>query len=286
MSNESSTPDFVTFTRELENYKWYKPLLTIILGFIIYIILTLVISIIIEGAPGINRAALTSTGYESMNATSIEGLSQLLYVITMIPAVWIASKITRDRPFSTYLTSGRKWNWSIFLKTFLIGAIVILAIDIIPGIIQGTKINIQFTIITLIMAIILVPLQCFAEELVFRGLFMQSFGSWFKIPIIAVILQAVLFMLGHPYNLLGQISILASGIAYGLIAWQMNGLEATSGLHSANNLVLFLSMGIFAVGPVATNVTLTTALADIGMVVVTAAITLGLYKKTNWLNPE
>ena len=45
-------------------------------------------------------------------------------------------------------------------------------------------------------------------------------------------------------------------------------------------------MGLFAVGPIPTEVGLQAALADIAMVIVTAAITLGLYKKTNWLNPE
>jgi membrane protease YdiL (CAAX protease family) len=268
----------------LENYKWYKPLLTIVLGIIIYLILTVGLTIILEGTPGLDHAALMDEGYENLNATSFEGLFQLLYVILMIPSLYIASKVTHDRPFSTYLTSRGKSNWRIFLKTFSIGAIVIIMFDILPNIITSAQLDINFTILTLILAIILVPLQSFSEELIFRGLFMQTFGAWFKIPVLAIILQSILFMLGHSYNDLGQISIFVCGIVYGLVAWQMDGIESSSGLHASNNLMIFLTMGLFTIGPVSSNLTLISSLADIILTVISGGATLLVYKKTNWLS--
>lgn len=286
MSKNSSIKDYITFTRDLEGYKWYKPLLTIILSFIFYMIFTLIIMLILEGTPGLNHAALLSSKYESLNATSIEGLSNFLYIVIIIPSIFLASKITRDRPFSTYLTSREKWNWELFLKSFLIGAVILILFTILPEVIHGTKIKITFTIVTFILAIILIPLQCFSEELAFRGLFMQSFGAWFKIPILAIILQSIIFMLGHPYNLLGQIGILVTGICYGLIAWKMDGLEVSSGMHTANNLLLMLAMGFFQVDAVPTNVSLIGAISDIALVIGTTAVILIIYYKTNWLNAE
>ena len=74
----------------------------------------------------------------------------------------------------------------------------------------------KFTLVGFAVVTILGPLQCIAEEYAFRGLLMQTLGSWFRLPIIAVIIQAVVFAVMHPYNTIGQIGILSSG----LVLWE------------------------------------------------------------------
>jgi hypothetical protein len=91
---------------------------------------------------------------------------------------------------------------------------------------------------------ILGPLQCIAEEYAFRSLLMQTFGSWFRIPVIAVILQAVVFASQHPYNTVGKIGILVSGCVFGLSAWIGRGIEVSSALHIANNMTIFYLQGM------------------------------------------
>jgi len=286
MTNNGKIPNFITFTRELENYKWYKPLLTLIVSVLIFLVFVAILALIFKDAPGMEVMDVSTNAYETTNATSIEGIVQILFLIVMIPSLFIATKITGDRPFSTYLTSREKWNWGVFFKSFIVGAIIMFLMSILPTILGGVQINIQFTLLTFILAIILVPLQCFAEELIFRGLFMQTIGGWFKIPVLAIILQSAIFMLGHPYNILGQLSTLIFGIVCGIIAWQMDGIEATSGLHSSNNLLVFLTIGIFSTGPINSNPTLAATLLDLAVVLISAAVILGLYKKTNWLNTK
>ena len=75
---------------------------------------------------------------------------------------------------------------------------------------------------------------------VFRGFLMQTFGSWFRIPIIAIIIQALVFTSLHQYDIVGLTSILISGLLFGLIAWYTRGLEISTALHTANNLAAFL----------------------------------------------
>ncbi|WP_407377418.1 CPBP family intramembrane glutamic endopeptidase [Methanobrevibacter sp.] len=70
---------------------------------------------------------------------------------------------------------------------------------------------------------------------------MQAFGSWFKIPIVAIILQAILFGIIHvQYNIMGMICILTSGIIYGFVTWYTKGLEVSSALHAVNNFTAFI----------------------------------------------
>ena len=52
----------------------------------------------------------------------------------------------------------------------------------------------QVSLMAMILALILIPAQSIAEEYVFRGFFMQTFGSWFKNPYLAIIIQAIILL--------------------------------------------------------------------------------------------
>ena len=87
-------------------------------------------------------------------------------------------------------------------------------------------------------------MQCIAEEYIFRGVLMQTLGSWINVPIIAVIAQAVVFGFSHTYNIEGFMSIVISGFCYGLAAYITRGLEASSAQHIANNVPIFFFVGM------------------------------------------
>lgn len=72
---------------------------------------------------------------------------------------------------------------------------------------------------------------------------MQTFGSWFKIPIVAIVFQAVLFSVLHRYPLLALISVICTGVLYGFIVWYSQGLEVSSAMHAVNNIFSFLAIG-------------------------------------------
>ena len=95
----------------------------------------------------------------------------------------------------------------------------------------------------LVAIALVVPVQAYAEELVFRGYLMQTIGRWLKHPAWAIVIPAPLFMLGHLYDLWGQLSVLVMGLAAGYITWCTGGLEAAIALHVVNNL-LAMSFGV------------------------------------------
>ena len=114
--------------------------------------------------------------------------------------------------------------------------------------ITGPKGTSHISIAFLAVILISVPLQAIAEEYVFRGFFMQTFGSWFKIPVLAIVLQAIIFMLAHGYNSIGLLETLVSGLGFGFFAWKTNGIEVSSAIHSVNNFSvgLWVMLGLKA----------------------------------------
>ena len=105
----------------------------------------------------------------------------------------------------------------------------------------------------LAMMLLLVPVQCYAEELAYRGFMMQMLGRWLRTPWLPIVLPAVLFMLSHAYDPWGQSTILAMGIYAGFLCWYTGGLEASISLHVANNVILMLLSMVAGLDPFASE---------------------------------
>ena len=204
--------EYITFPKTFEKYRWYKPILVFIIGAIIFLILNLLLIAVFYAICGENiMVQLLHGGYEVMNSEIGEIYSHLGVVI-MLPSLYLANKIVKDRPFSSYSSSRGGWNTQLYLKAFIIPFILFLVVGIIESVILGNGGNYHFTILFFIILLIVVPLQCIAEEYVFRGLLMQTLGSWFNIPLLAIILQAIIFGFTHGYNGIGNIGIIISGL--------------------------------------------------------------------------
>lgn len=232
---------------QFKGYKWYKPLLTIIITIILLLIFSTLIPFIASAVTGIDIGNMMNSlkgGYNGLNTYTVRGLVTLAGTVAFLPAVLIAAKIVGDRPISSYFYSREKWNWKLFIYPFIITVLVLIVPSIYLIYAYGLKFNNHFTILTLTLTLILTPLQTWGEEVLYRGLLMQTLGSWFKIPILALILQALIFAIVHPYNLIGVIDIIFYGLFYGIVTWKTNGLEASMAMHAANNTLLFVLLGV------------------------------------------
>ncbi len=141
----------------------------------------------------------------------------------------------------------------------------------------------KFTLASFAVVTILGPLQCIAEEYAFRGLLMQTLGSWFRLPIIAVILQSVIFALMHPYNTIGQIGIFVSGCVFAISAWTGRGIEVSSAYHIANNMTIFYMQGM-NLATIESNTTMHDLLLEICTGVVFVILIFIISKKTSWFS--
>ena len=280
MAENNNITEFISFPKTFEKYRWYKPILVFIIGLIIMLILQGIILIVFSAIYGENIIELFTSGYEVLNTEWGEIVSDLS-VIIMIPALYIATKIVRDRPFSSYASSRGGFNFKLYLKALIIPFIALVILQCLDISINGPEGTYHFSILFLITSLILVPLQCIAEEYVYRGLIMQTFGSWFKIPVLAILLQSIIFTVSHGYNSLGLIEIFVSGIIFGFLTWKTNGIEVSSAIHTANNfsISLFIMFGLISA---TSSPTFNNVVISIVFDIILCAIMYYIIMKTYW----
>ncbi|MBO6274450.1 MAG: CPBP family intramembrane metalloprotease, partial [Methanobrevibacter sp.] len=223
MTEKNKISKFITFPTTFENYKWYKPILVFIVTAIMYLILNGIITLIFYAIFGQNMiSSIVFGGYEVMNTEAGQIYSDL-GIIIILPALYVATKVIKDRPLSSYASSRGGFNYRLYFKALLIPIIIYVIFEIINIFTVGIKGTNHFSIPFFIVCIILVPLQCISEEFAFRGLIMQSIGSWVKIPVLTIVIQAIIFAALHGYNNLGVLIIFISGLVMGFFAWKTNG---------------------------------------------------------------
>ena len=221
--------EFTTFPATLETYAWYKPILIAVIVAVVTIALSF--------------AALSILKIDPRSSTLMNLILAAVTMIILILGIYIGNRMIYKIPFSTQVAPVRKWNWGVYIKSFAIALIVYGIIMSFNLLASGAKITNNLPLELFLLCLILPIFQGFGEEFLCRGLLMQTFGSWFKIPIVAIVLQAAIFALLHPYQLLSLIGVLCSGLVYGLITWYVQGLETSSAMHAVNNIASFLAIG-------------------------------------------
>ena len=267
---KSEEKEFTTFPTTLETYAWYKPILIMIIA----VIVTFAISF---AALFILRADPRGNGINTLIFTAIT-------VIAIIPGIFIGTKLMYKIPFSTQVAPIRDWNWSIYIKAFVIALIVYGVAVILPILTSGADIPNNLSIAIILLCVILPLFQGFAEEYMCRGLLLQTFGSWFKIPIVAIVIQGVIFAVMHPYGAYSLLSVICTGILYGFITWYGQGLEVSSAMHALNNIFSFLAIGLgFQAGTTSGGSSPTTFIVNFALLAIPMIIILVLEKKFNFM---
>ena len=263
----NSQHEYPTYGRQFCTYKWFKPIILSVLTGIFYFAFVIILMLCTTfSQPDDGKLSLETLDFNNIRL-SIFVLGSLAVAI---PALWIASKIVRDRPFSSYSSSRGGWNFKVF---FICLPIAVLFSSV-PNIVQiylatGFKTDVSLSLMGFLVILLLAPLQCIAEEYLFRSVLMQTLGSWIKIPLVAVVAQALVFGFSHTYNVAGFLSVMISGFFYGLAAYITRGLEASSAQHIANNVPIFFFIGMNIIRVSGGSPTFTTVLYTL--------ITDGLY---------
>jgi membrane protease YdiL (CAAX protease family) len=290
MLNNQTTkvPAYLPYQKKFTPYKWYKPLLAMLVAFGFFLVFSIVLSTIgeiIATIQGYDLQKLIFGGYDTLDAyTPLGAILSLGGIAVMLPAVFLGNKIINARPFSSISSSRGGFDFAVFFKCFAAGLMLIALPMTVIGLLTSKQTGeIRFTVLGFILCTVLVPLQCIAEEYVFRGQFMTMFGAWIKFPIIPILLQTIIFAAAHPYNIIGVISVAMMGVALSICACITKGLEASCALHIINNMVAFYFTGFGFEG--------VTADVQIGDLIISSVI-FGLYiafiifanKKLGWFN--
>jgi len=195
-----------------------------------------------------------STDPNNLGALGIEPNPYLLmmifpFIVGLIMFV-VLLKPLNYRNLATVINGNRKFRWSRFfiaaiVWTAIAGLYLIINIKVDPS--NFTLNNVSLSLIPLILiSVFLIPFQASFEEILFRGYLMQGFTVIYRNRLFPLLMTSLLFGLLHVMNpevkefgfftMMPQYVVF--GIIFGIITILDDGIEASMGAHSANNVFL------------------------------------------------
>ena len=233
--------------------RWFTPVLEGLLIAGIYFVLLLIVSFALLAFAVMLLVPydyLTDLQriYANVFKTPLVFIALLITIIPVIPAIFIARLITNFKPLGLIHSIAGRMRWSylgVFLGFgFLIFGLYYVGFATLDGSLTTQNsvhpLNSGMFWLYIVLILLIVPFQCYAEELLFRGYLMQTVGRWLKNPVWAIIIPAPIFMVLHGYGLWGLLSVLTMALIAGFLCWYTGGLEAGIGLHIANNVSIFI----------------------------------------------
>ena len=221
--------------------RWYHgplALLSVVvvgLLFVLVVGFTSVLASVIAGIPLGADALPTDPGW---SAAVI-----LVTVAAALPAVLLVVRfVERRRPGTLSSVTGRlRGRW---LAVCLVPA---LAVSVLAGLVaelvdptEGTFAGWSSFLGVAVVALVLTPFQVAAEEYLFRGWIVQTFGAVVRSPWPGVAVSAVLFALVHEgttASAWGFADLVVFAVALSLVTLRTGGLEAALALHMVHNAV-------------------------------------------------
>lgn len=218
----------------------YAVLACVVLFVVIAVIAVVVV--LTTGTDNISDAPDRIDLYQPVQFTAAMGS-----IIALALAACFGFKLAGGAPLGllSSVGGGLRWTW---LGRCLVGAGVVILAQVLVGV----GVDRLFPTdppstgasepagdwLLLVLILLLVPLQSAAEEYLFRGVLMQTIGAWLRHPAWAIVLPVPLFVVGHSYDLPGQVSVATFALVSGWLVWRTGGLEAAIALHVANNVIV------------------------------------------------
>lgn len=247
---------FHRLLRGTPRFSWWKPLVALLLGGAIYFSLQILIglglgiALAAQGGDVLDQRAMERFLIpDTQNPLSL--LISLTAIILMIPVVWVSMKSLGLGPFGRAWSVELRIRWGLIGRTLLLALAVVAAQNLLGFALEfaGTGELASMTpakgldpsalLWSALLIVVLVPLQCAAEELVFRGVLMQVIGSWLRHPAFAIVGSTLAFASMHIYDIWGLLAVGMIGLTAGWLTWRTGGLEAGISLHVVNNIAAF-----------------------------------------------
>jgi membrane protease YdiL (CAAX protease family) len=186
-------------------------------------------------------------------------------------ALHYAQTKLRKRPFLKIITAAKAFRWKrLFAAAFVFGVLQLCYLTFMyfyptgpepafwseaapkTGLdIQKTGLKLSWFLAVLPLLLVIVPINAFMQEVVFRGFIDQALTHKFKQTLPAFIISAIAFSLWHIYNYeiaFGAVPYLIGmfifGFSMSVITANDEGIEAAIGIHTANNLFSTLGIGV------------------------------------------
>ncbi|MFT3887548.1 MAG: type II CAAX endopeptidase family protein [Arachnia sp.] len=245
------TPDVpVPFHRMMParpGHRWWRPLVSIVASVAAYAVIVIAALIfVVLATPRLAQQVMAIDPLVPDLGDPVLSWVSSVMLALMIPAVAAGVWIGERRGLGTLSSVAGRLRVGLLSRCLLLAAAVFavfVAVSLLAGVAQGETVAVRWmpsSLALVAVALLGVPFQAAAEEYVFRALPQQALGSWLKSPWWGILLPVPLFVIGHGYDLAGQISVAVFGLAAGILTWRTGGLEAAIALHVVNNASLYL----------------------------------------------
>jgi membrane protease YdiL (CAAX protease family) len=234
-------------------HRWWKPLVAALVagGIAVPLMLLAFLPVLLAGALA---GVADPLRWAAREVTQVDNLGPggFLYVnlslIVLIPtaglSIWAVHRI-RPRYVSS-VRGGIRWRW--LLRCVAVVAPVWLVYLGISALVEppSSPRPDQWGLL-LVIVVFLTPLQAAGEEYFFRGWIMQNVGSWFRHPMVGLVVSLVVsvsaFSAAHGSAdiwVLGSLGVFA--LTAGIATWRTGGLEAGIAIHAVNNIGVFFTV--------------------------------------------
>lgn len=256
------TSNYLRLYRSQPNYRWWRPLVATALAVVLIISASSLLGVLtLVGVTVVNGVTPTPAEVQALVVPDVAHpfsvFLALFSVAVWIPLIFFSLWATGLKPVGMLNSVTLRLRWG-HIARYLVAATVVVALT------QGVSLAVSygtgdgptelFTLdattfaLSLLAVVLLVPFQAAAEEYAFRGILMQSLGSWIKTPVLPIVVPTVLFMLSHVYDVWGLVEVFLMGVTAAWITYKTGGLEAAIVIHVVNNVSVFLLLLIGAYG--------------------------------------
>lgn len=229
-------------------FRWWKPLIEGPLILVFTALLTVLLAAIMfaHGIFGVPVVSMWLFGGEDSNHLVFTHPAGAIMVIgcaiVLFPAMWLARMMMGPRPWGlVHSVTGRM---RLEMAGNMLGH---CTADFCSFTSTGKSCDAHTTpanVITsphmivpmLITLLILTSLQAYAQEVIWRGFFMQTLGSWLRHPALAICLPAALFIPGLVFGAWAQLANITLLLASAFLVWRTGGLEASLAMNTMNLL--------------------------------------------------
>lgn len=251
-------------------YRWWRPLVAILmtavffLGVSILVAVPLFVVLFASGAIDL----LSPTVTEELTAlispdmarpwTLLFGLGSIILVLPFVP---LALRIAGIRPVGVRVNILHsvllrlRWRWllvslipagAVWVVTFAgqLGIGLALGVDLLPF-----STDVPTYLLSVLIVLLLVPIQAATEEYLYRGVLLQSVGAWVRWAPVTIVVSAALFGVSHAYDGWGIFTVVVMGIGFAVVTIRTGGLEAGIAMHTVNNVAAFVASGTGMFGP-------------------------------------
>ena len=199
---------------------------------------------------GLGLVPYTLLGIAGISEPRLDFVAINLSIFFMFAGLAATLKWLHRRPLRSLVTPRTGLDWQRMRR----GAVAWIAIAAILSVIEfllfRDRFSLSFEAIRffpfLLLVLLLTPLQCAAEELVFRGYAMQGLARLTRSPALITILSSLIFTFPHLLNpeaqrhgvLIMGANYFAIGMLLATVALRDGRLELAIGVHAANNIFL------------------------------------------------